>query len=548
MANLFESAQPPGGKTSVLHGEGEMAVLIREHDWAGTALGPIEQWPATLLSTVNLILASQFPMSIYWGEEFRLIYNDAYRVLLTDKHPRALGRPGHDVWSLTWPQFAEAFSNIYRDGAVTHGENVLIPLDTNGSVQDRFWTYSRSPIYNDGRIAGIFTVAQETTEMVVSRREQQRAAERLHMALDAAHGVGLYDWDVPNNLVYADANFARVYGVAPAAAAAGTPIENFTAHIHPDDLGPTGAAIEQTLKTGDPFSREYRLVQPDGSFRWVAAQGRCTHSPEGKPLRFSGVAVDITDRKLTESALLQSEKLAAVGRLASSIAHEINNPLESVTNLLYLARTSQELETAHDFLDLAERELARASAITNQTLRFHKQSTKPQQVTAQELFDSATALYQGKLANAQITLETDFRSTRPALCFEGEIRQVLANLIANAVDAMQDTPDARLQLRSHDGVWHGQPALVLTIADNGSGIPDSARNRLFEPFFTTKGANGNGLGLWISHEIITRHHGALRLHTSQLPQRHGTVFTIFLPLEGALEAPPATQNLTNSPK
>lgn len=540
MANLFESEhvmEKPGHSSpgELVHGDSEMAELIRRHPWDQSSLGPILHWPVTLLSTVNLVLASQFPMSIYWGPQFLLLYNDAYRSFLAAKHPGALGRPGPEVWSLSWPQFSQAFDDIFQRGTTVHGENVMIPLEVDGKLVDRYWTYSRSPIFDDGEIVGVFTVVQETTSTIVSRRELARSEESLRMALAAARGVGTYDWDIPGNLVYADANFARVYNVDPAAAAAGTPIENFTASIHPDDVECVGVAIEREIRTAEGFAEEYRLVQPDGSVRWVAVRGRATCSPQGEPLRFAGVAIDITERKLTESALIQSEKLAAVGRLASSIAHEINNPLEAVTNLLYLARTSAELETARDFLDLAERELARASAITNQTLRFHKQSTKPQQVTAKELFESAIALYHGKLLNAQIALDTDFRSTRAVRCFEGEIRQVLANLIANAVDAIKQDGTGRLQLRSLDGETHGQPGVLLTVADNGAGIPDAARTRLFEPFFTTKGLSGNGLGLWISHEIVRRHHGSVRMHTSQQPHCHGTVFTVFLPVEGVRE-------------
>lgn len=540
MANLFESERPAPEGAIWLHGESEIAMLLRSRDWSHTPLGPLESWPPALVATLNLVLGSKFPMSIYWGSQFLLFYNDAYRAFLGTKHPASLGMPGPEVWSRSWHAFADALAQVHREGETVHGENVLIPIDVDGEIQDRYWTYSRSPIFEDGHIGGIFTVAQDVTDIVVSRQELVRSEERLRMALAASHGVGLYDWDVAKNLVYAEPNFARAFNVDPEAAAVGVPIERFTASIHPDDYERVSRAIAHELATGKGYAEEYRLLQPDGSIRWLTVQGRCSMAPDGSPVRFSGVAVDITDRRMTEAALLQNEKLAAVGRLASSIAHEINNPLESVTNLIYLARTAPELATAREFLDLAERELSRASAITNQTLRFHKQSTKPQQVTAKELFDSATTLYHGKLTNARIQLETDFRATHGVLCFEGEIRQVLANLIANAVDAMPGDGTGRLQLRSHDTESHGHAGLLLTVADNGGGIPESARARLFEPFFTTKGVNGNGLGLWISHEIVTRHGGSIRLHTSQLPARHGTVFTIFLPLVcSTSEAQPA---------
>jgi PAS domain S-box-containing protein len=243
---------------------------------------------------------------------------------------------------------------------------------------------------------------------------------------------------------------------------------------------------------------------------------------------------DITSRKRVENALVQSEKLAAVGRMASSIAHEINNPLESVTNLLYIARGAEDLSEVREHLEAADRELRRVSAITNQTLRFHKQSTSPTEIAGKDLFDGVVSIYQGRIINSNIRVEMQCRSSRPVRCFEGEIRQVLSNLIGNAIDAMHPG-GGRLMLRSREGHDRsGREGVYLTVADNGPGISAETLTKVFEPFFTTKGFAGTGLGLWVSQEIIDRHRGRLQLHSTQRPDASCTVIRIFLPFAAAV--------------
>jgi signal transduction histidine kinase len=239
---------------------------------------------------------------------------------------------------------------------------------------------------------------------------------------------------------------------------------------------------------------------------------------------------DVTPRIRSEEALRTNEKLASVGRLASSIAHEINNPLEAVTNLLYLARGSVNLQEVQQYLELADQELRRMSVITNQTLRFHKQSNAKVSVTCDGLLESVLGVYQGKLLNMQIQIESRRRSKVAISCLEGEIRQVLNNLVGNAIDAMQ-SKGGRLLIRTRGGRnWAtGIAGVYVTVADTGDGMPIQTAKRVFEPFFTTKGQSGTGLGLWISHEIVQRHAGVLRVRSSQKEGRCGTIFSLFLP-------------------
>jgi PAS domain S-box-containing protein len=347
-----------------------------------------------------------------------------------------------------------------------------------------------------------------------------------------ANGIGTWDWDVPNNLVYANQGFAATYGVEPSLAASGVPIAEFTRNVHTDDRGHVEEAIAAALKSGADFSSEYRLVQADGSIRWVAARGRCIFAEDGTPLRFPGVTFDITEQKLTAAALLQNEKLAAVGRLAGSIAHEINNPLEAVTNLIYLCNRSESLGEIHDYLSIADQELHRVAAICTQTLQFHRQSTNPTEVRCLDLLNGAVRMYRGRIANSKIMVEHRDRCDQPIYCFAGEIRQVLNNLISNAIDAMHPA-GGRLLLRSRAGTdWStGRKGAFLTIADTGKGMSAVDQAKAFQAFFTTKGIGGTGLGLWISKEIADRHHGKLQLRSSQREGRSGTVLRLFLPFE-----------------
>ena len=296
--------------------------------------------------------------------------------------------------------------------------------------------------------------------------------------------------------------------------------------------------FDQVASGGPPvvnYPLEGALVtDPVGEHRYWTVNYFPVHGPDGAIQAITAASLEVTAQKKAEIALRESEKLAAVGRLASSIAHEINNPLESMTNLLYLAEFSESLEETRDFIRAAEVELRRVSAITTQTLRFHKQSTSPQEIGVDELIGSVLAVFQGRILNSSIAIE---RKDAPGLrirCFEGEIRQVLSNLISNSLDAMPH--GGRLLVRSHAATdWStGEHGVTLTVADTGAGMSRETQTRLFNPFFTTKGIIGTGLGLWVSKEIVDRHRGHLHLRSCQHPILHGTVFTLFLPLDAAV--------------
>ena len=245
---------------------------------------------------------------------------------------------------------------------------------------------------------------------------------------------------------------------------------------------------------------------------------------------FSAIIRDMRREKQAERALLQTEKLASVGRLASSIAHEINNPLESVTNLLYILRSKVTDSDSQALVKTAEEELARVSQIASHTLRFHKQATNRTEIELHSLVENVLGLYRARLHNSGIEVINDSLDCSPLLCYENELRQVLLNLVANAFDAMRSGGHLSIRCRDFTDVRSGERSVRITVADTGIGMDQNTVVRLFEPFFSTKGIGGTGLGLWISQDLIGRNGGKIRVRSSQMSHRHGTTFLMWFPI------------------
>ena len=236
------------------------------------------------------------------------------------------------------------------------------------------------------------------------------------------------------------------------------------------------------------------------------------------------------ESRLSETALRHSERLAIVGRLASSIAHEINNPLEAVTNLLYLLNGTPLNAEQQDYLDIAQRELARVSEIAVNTLTFNRRRDVKGQASIAALLDSVLLLYHGRLAGSDTMVEHRYRNAAPLTCYPGELRQVFANLIGNAFDAMRGGGRLLVRERPATHPRTGEDGVRITVADTGEGMSEDVKAHLFEAFQSTKGSNGSGLGLWISKGIVDKHSGSIQVRTSQRPGSSGTVFSMFIPL------------------
>lgn len=304
----------------------------------------------------------------------------------------------------------------------------------------------------------------------------------------------------------------------------------FLEHVDAQDRDRVDSEYRKALEEGIDWEFETRIRRVDGEERWIWARGQHFRDATGQVAEIVGLVGDITERRRTEIALRKSEQLAAVGRLASTIAHEINNPLEAVTNLLYLAESAENLEEARGYIKTAEAELNRVSRITNQTLRFQRTKNALRRVTVQELSSGICEMFSGRLVNHTISFTEEHRSDRRILCLDGEVRQVLTNLIGNAIDAMRG--GGKLRIRSHaERSMDGTEGVCIVVCDTGTGISPEVAQKMFDPFFSTKGQDGSGLGLWVSLDIVQRHHGTLRMRSSQTAKAHGTVFRLFLPAE-----------------
>ena len=228
-----------------------------------------------------------------------------------------------------------------------------------------------------------------------------------------------------------------------------------------------------------------------------------------------------------EQALRRTEKLAVAGRLAASVAHEINNPLTAVTNLLFLVRTAASLEEAHNYALQAEDELRRVSEIANHNLRFHRSSKGPEKVEVAQLLDSALVIFRAKLKNQNVHVRVECNRGCKVVCSLGEIRQVLVNLISNALDVMRKGGDLFVRAAAVSHPRTGVRGVRISVVDHGEGISPQAYSRLFEPFFTTKGDVGTGLGLWLTKDIIEQHLGFIRARNHH--SRRGAVFSFWIP-------------------
>jgi PAS domain S-box-containing protein len=255
----------------------------------------------------------------------------------------------------------------------------------------------------------------------------------------------------------------------------------------------------------------------------------------GRVIGVSTIARDITERKRAEEALRTSEKLAATGRLAATIAHEVNNPLEAISNLLYLAKRRP--EQSLKYLQTAEQELERVSQITRQTLGFYRDTSSAAPIDLATVLDDVLFLYAKKMQVRQINVLRDYGKGATVTGFGGEIRQIFANLIGNAIDAMPQGGSLTLRVSSAR-VWgrSATPGLRVSIGDTGTGIEREHMKKIFEPFYTTKKDVGTGLGLWLTRNLVERHGGLIQVRSRTVPGRSGTVFSVFLPA-----SPPVTE-------
>jgi signal transduction histidine kinase len=293
-----------------------------------------------------------------------------------------------------------------------------------------------------------------------------------------------------------------------------------------------GALLERVLGTSEGLRYSGReRFQSDYSIGQRTIQ--LTVDPVDPENRQSGkvlVLTDVTDRKLAEYALRTAEKIAATGKLAHAIAHEINNPLEALTNLLYLARTCDSLSSVQQFVTHASSEVERIARITRQSLSFQRDTQVPLVVDIGELVEDVVGVYQKTASARRVRLVCHRRPTLAIRGFPGQLTQVFSNLVRNAAEAAPQGTEVAVRVRSIRR--RGREGTRVTIHDRGCGIPPEVRQLIFDPFFTTKELRGSGLGLWVSKNLVMKHNGTIRFRTSTRTGASGTMFEVFLPIGG----------------
>jgi PAS domain S-box-containing protein len=282
----------------------------------------------------------------------------------------------------------------------------------------------------------------------------------------------------------------------------------------------------------DSFVLEKRYVRPDRSSAWVRSSFSLLKDQQGRPSHIILICNDITEQRRAERLLAENEKLAVMGQLAATIAHEINNPLEAVLNLLYLVREAESLEQAREFTARAEEEVQRAADIATHTLQFHKQQTRPTSTNLADLLGSVLILFKGKLASANVVVQLEEEGGVDLTCYASEIRQLMANLVQNAIQAMPKGGKLRLRVRRSTDWRTDTLGVRITVADSGRGMSQGTRKHIYDAFFTTKGAEGTGLGLWVAAGILAKHGGSMHLRSNEVSGESGTAFTLIFPCNG----------------
>jgi PAS domain S-box-containing protein len=640
---------------SLITGPGEMAARIRAYNWSTTPLGSIEDWSETLLAMVNLMLHSPFPTILSWGPEMVFLYNDAAIPTLTVKHPKALGGVYRDVFHEAWDLVgADLEACLYR-GETAVRDNMFIPILFNGILEDHYWSYSLIPVYENGRIGGVYDAFRNMTETVMGAQRLRESEARLKLATEVAN-LGVFVWDTvedrgswENDRMYEIFGRTREEGPVNGAAF-------LTEIAHPDYRDAFRHAMENTLQKGKPFHFEGLIHRPGGTPRRIEINGNLqpdtdgskgrilgtvrditelrkneegiqqsakrlgelaaivassddvilskdlngiitswneaatrvfgysademigasilklipehlhsdekiiieniragrriehfetvrltkdgrlievslTVSPikdhEGRVIGASKILRDISSRKRIEQSLLQAEKIAATGRMAATIAHEINNPLEAVMNLLFLLREKIRDEEGVGYLAMAEDELGRVSHIAKQTLGYYREHAAASLASLSEIAEHALTIYEPRCIAAGIEVRKSLGSSTKLVLRRGEMMQVISNLIANSIYAMAAGGTLSVSVSdAGDGI-------VLTVEDDGEGIAPKDLPKVFDAFFTTRATVGTGIGLFVVKQFIEGHGGRISIESNIESERHGTTVRVFLPLHTA---------------
>jgi PAS domain S-box-containing protein len=377
-----------------------------------------------------------------------------------------------------------------------------------------------SPIRDDsGRIIGASKIVRDISD----RKRADERSFRLAAIVDSAADA-IISKDLSGVITSWNEGARRMFGYT-AEEIVGQSIRR----LIPYDLLYEEDEILTKLRAGEGLDH-YETVRrgKDGELIDVSVTLSPIRNSAGQVVGISKIARNISDRKKMEKLVMQSEKLATTGRMAAAIAHEVNNPLASVMNLIFLARQNcRGNAKLYEYLQTAENELERVSHIARQTLGYYRDSGSPTSVHIHDLIEDVLKVYRSKLVAHGINVETSFSDLRKTSAHAGEITQICSNIISNAIDAMPQ--GGKLQISTRTTIGLNGDGIHTTIRDTGTGIAQEHLERIFEPFFTTKGTLGTGIGLWVSKQLVERHGGQIAVTSSTEPDKSGTTVTIDLP-------------------
>jgi len=484
---------------------------------AQLAVGQIAEWCAVHVvedgardgAATRVAMAHADPAMAGLAEE----YGRRYPERIDPEH--GLGR----VLRTGEPEVVSPITDAMLAAAVPDGEHLRMLRQFRLSCSVVVPLVSRGEVLGAIRLMGTdghyFTASDVKLAIDLGRRAAAAIENaRLHKALveqdaelrlsHAAARMGSWSWDVERDKLFWSEEFKALHGLAPETE---PDSELSYALVHPEDRERSRREFWETVESDAMvFSSEHRAMTPDGRVLWLQVRGRIRRNAGGKATWIAGLIIDVTETRLAEQALRRAEKLAAAGRLAATVAHEVNNPLEALVNLVYLAQRAEGLpEEAAETLKVAEGELSRMAHIVRQTLGFYRESTLPKATEMRKLAAQVTELYRSRGASRGVALRgpEGMGEEIVATVIAGEMKQVVANLIANAIDA---TPSGgAVEVR----VAREEDAVEIAVSDTGSGISEANRKHLFEPFFTTKADVGTGLGLWVSKGIVEKHGGTI---------------------------------------
>jgi PAS domain S-box-containing protein len=415
------------------------------------------------------------------------------------------------------PGVLAAIDNAIRTRSHFEMEHRVVRAD--GSIG---WTFSRAiPVFDSaGKITGWFGAAKDITDRLEAEKARFRLAAIVNSAEDAIVGKNL-----DGTVTSWNPAASHLFGYS-----AEEMIGQSIRKVIPDELQSEEDAILRKLSVGEHVAHfETRRLRKDGQLINVAITVSPVFDDTGKVIGASKIARDISERIKVQRLLVQAEKIAASGKMAATVAHELNNPLEAVLNLIYLARQSSiDNPEAASYLKSAEVELQRAAHISKQALGYYRNTSKPVRFALSAALDELLKVYAPRLQNASIGVNRSYRGADTILANLGEVQQAFANMIANAIDAMPQ--GGTLDLGIADTEKDGTQRVLVTIADTGTGITAEHLSRLFEPFFTTKGDRGNGIGLWISKEAVEKNGGTIAVESVAYGKKTGTTLSLVFPL------------------